>query len=180
MKQQPITSDLDRPWSTPMQALMVTSRDRDGRPNIVAVAWFMRASMEPPVFAVGLGKKSLSCANITASGEFVIAVPGQNLASELMYCGMHTGSEVDKFAACKLTALDGEHVRAPLIGECLHNLECRIVVAQDVGDHRVFCGEVVAAWSTELDGEPLLIVGERGGYQVVHEEAGFRLGGIRD
>ena len=179
MKQHPITTDLDRSWSTPCQTAMVTSRDTDGAANIIAVGWLMRAGMEPPIYAIGLGKKSQSCANITASDEFVLAIPGRDLGPALMYCGTHSGSEVDKFAACNLTALDGQQVRAPLIGECLHNLECRVVSAQDLGDHRVFCGEVVASWSGDQDGEPLLIVGEQGGYETIHEEAGFRLGVIR-
>ena len=179
MKQHAITSDLDHSWSTPCCAAMVSSRDESGQPNIISVAWFMRASLEPPIFAVALGKKSLSCESIIASGEFVLAIPGQSLAREFMYCGTHSGTEVDKFDTCGLTALDGQHVRAPLISECLSNLECRVIAEQDAGDHRVFCGQVLASWSAEQDGEPLLIVGERDGYHLVHEESGFRFGTVR-
>ena len=51
--------------------VLVTSVDGAGKANIIAVGWAMRANMSPPVFAIGLGKKSHSCASIAASGEFI-------------------------------------------------------------------------------------------------------------
>lgn len=172
--------DVDRSWNTPEKAVMVTSVDGDGKGNIIAVGWLMRASMDPPVYAIGLGKKSQSGRNIAASGEFVIAVPGTDLARELMYCGTHSGAEVDKFTEAGLTAAPGKVVKAPLIEECLVNAECRVIAVQEIGDHRVFFGEVQVAWKSEKEGKHLLIVGEENGYELVHEEAGFRLGTVKD
>ena len=157
----------------------MTSVDEAGKANIITVGWTMRASTEPPTFAIGLGMRSHSCANISRSGEFVIALPGADLAKEAMYCGTHSGTEVDKFAEAGLTALDAKCVRAPLIGECLANLECKVVASHDLSDHRVFFGEVQACWGADRDVKPLLSVGDDAGYEVIHEEGRFKLGKAR-
>ncbi|MFC1526259.1 flavin reductase family protein [Candidatus Latescibacterota bacterium] len=171
--------DGEKLWGPPERVVLVTSVDGEGKANIISVGWAMRANMAPPVFAIGLGKKSHSCASISASGEFVFCLPGTSLAQQVMYCGTHSGREVDKFAETGLTALPASRVKAPLIGECLASFECRVVASQDIGDHRVFFGEVLATWQGERREPHLLVVGEGAGYETVHEEGSFRLGAVR-
>ncbi|MEW6749587.1 MAG: flavin reductase family protein [Candidatus Latescibacterota bacterium] len=173
---------LDACWNAPEKAVLVTSVDAQGRANIIAVGWLMRANISPPVYAIGINDRSHSGRNIAATLDFVIGVPGAELARAVMFCGTHTGAEVDKFAACGLTSLPARTVRAPLIGECLANLECRVVGVQHLEDHRVFFGQVQACWvAAGREGRhDLLIVGQSGGWQVAYEEKGFRLGTVRD
>jgi len=178
MKEVPIETG-EKLWGPPERVVLVTSVDEAGKANIIAVGWAMRANMSPPVFAIGLGRKSQSCTNIAASGEFVFALPGTGLAREVMYCGTHSGREVDKFAETGLTALAASVVKAPLIDECLANFECRVTASQEIGDHRVFFGEVLAAWQGEAEEPHLLVVGTGSGYEQVHEEGAFRLGAVR-
>ena len=179
MKEVPF-AEVDRTWNTPEKAVLVSSVDESGRPNLIAVGWLMRAGMEPPIYAIGINQKSRSGENIAATGEFVIAVPGLDQARQLMYCGTHRGAEVDKFAATGLTALPARTVKAPLVAGCRANLECRVVAVQQLGDHRVFFGQVQACWASEEPGRPLLIVGPESGYLQVYEESGFRLGTVRE
>ena len=176
----PVNNQVDSAWDRPERVVLATSVDAEGSANIISIGWMMRANMEPPVFALGLGMKSHSCRNISASGEFVLAVPGLDLGREVIYCGTHSGATVDKFQETGLTPLPGKVVKAPLIGECLFNLECKVIAAQDIQDHRVFFGEVVAGWRAEHEGRNLLVIGEESGYELVHEEAGFRLGAVRE
>ena len=166
-------------WKPPERVALVTSVDEEGKPNIISVGWVMRANADPPMFAIGVGHKSKSCASISAGGEFVIGIPGVDLAREVIYCGTHSGSRVDKFAETGLTPVSGREVKAPLIGECLANMECRVAATQDLEECRIFFGEVLACWFSEEPGEPLLIIGEGSGYELVHEAVGFRLGRVR-
>ena len=174
-----LLSDVGDCWPRPERVVLVTSVDREGHPNIITVGWTMRASTNPPTFAIGLGMRSLSCSNISHSGEFVLALPGADLAKEAMYCGTRSGSEVDKFAETGLTPLGAKCVGAPLIGECLANLECKVIASQDLSDHRVFFGEVQACWRSDREDKPLLSVGDDAGYEVIHEEGRFKLGKAR-
>ena len=167
-------------FGAPERVVLVSSANGEGKANLIAVGWAMRANMDPPVVAIGLGRKSRSCANIEATGEFVFAVPGADLAADVLYCGTHTGREVDKFAETGLTASPASQVQAPLVTECLSNLECRVMATQDIGDHRVFFGEVLAVWATERDeSRPLIIVGDGSGYEVTHKDDVFCLGAVR-
>ena len=40
----------------PKQVLLLTSCDREGKPNILTVSWHMPVSLEPPQIAVSIGK----------------------------------------------------------------------------------------------------------------------------
>ena len=159
--------------------ILVTSVDDSGKPNMIAVGWTMRCNSDPPAFAICLGKKSHSCASVTGSCEFVIGIPGTGLAEQVMFCGTHSGRDVDKFAETGLTAGKGKVVTAPLIQECLANLECKVVATQDMGDHRVFFGEVKACWQSDRRERPLLTIGEEAGYELLYEREPFRLGAVK-
>jgi len=180
MKEMPVGDNIDSAWTGPERVVLATSVDRLGKSNIITIGWVMRTNMDPPVLAIGLSKGSYSCANISRTGEFVLAIPGLTLAEAVMYCGSHSGAEVDKFKEAGLTPTEARIVRPPLIEECLCNLECKVIATQEVHSHRVFFGEVVAHWSKENKERSLLIVGEESGYETVHEQASFRLGAVAD
>lgn len=170
---------VDGCWPRGERVVLVTSVDGAGKPNIIAVGWVMRCNAAPPAFAICLGRKSHSCGAIGESGEFVLAVPGATLAEQTMTCGTTSGRDVDKFAETGLTAVSGRIVKAPLIGECLANVECRVTATQEMGDHRVFFGEVVACWQSDRQERPLLTIGTESGYELLCERPPFRLGAVK-
>jgi len=43
-----------------------------------------------------------------------------------------------------LTPLPSTYVKAPIIDECPINIECRVISIQEIGDHDLFIGEVLA------------------------------------
>jgi flavin reductase (DIM6/NTAB) family NADH-FMN oxidoreductase RutF len=57
--------------------------------------------------------------------------------------GTCSGADTDKFARFNLTASPGKVVKAPLIKECLVNIECK--VADIVTKHNIVVLEAVAA-----------------------------------
>jgi flavin reductase (DIM6/NTAB) family NADH-FMN oxidoreductase RutF len=58
--------------------------------------------------------------------------------------GTCSGADTDKFAKFKLTPVKGKHVRAPMIKECLANIECNVV--DIVKKHNIVVLEGVAAY----------------------------------
>lgn len=81
-----------------------------------------------------------------ATRECVIAIPAVDLASKVVEIGNCSGHDVDKFNAFGLTPLPAKKVKAPLIAECLANLECRVVNTSLVNKYNFFILEVVKAW----------------------------------
>ena len=60
------------------------------------------------------------------------------------WCGVKSGRDVDKFAACGLTAAAASKVGAPLLAESPLNMECRVTQIIPLGSHDLFLAEVVA------------------------------------
>ena len=130
---------------SPRLVVLVTSVDREGRPNIIPLSWVMPTSFEPPLIAISVGIKRFSHNLIESSGEFVVNLPTRHLLNEVMFCGSHSGKSVNKFKETGLTPLKSEKVKPPRIKECVAHLECKLVNKLRTGDHTIFVGEVIAS-----------------------------------
>jgi flavin reductase (DIM6/NTAB) family NADH-FMN oxidoreductase RutF len=126
---------------------LVTCCDSDGDANIITVAWMMPASNKPPRLAISVAPPRYSFGLIQETGEFVINIVPYEMAEQALYCGRRSGRDVDKFEALGLTAQPAQHVRPPVIAECLAHLECRVMQDIEVGDHHLFIGEVLGAYA---------------------------------
>lgn len=73
----------------------------------------------------------------------MIAVPAVDLLDRVVGIGTCSGADTDKFAKFKLTAMPGKFVNAPLIEECLANIECKVVDL--ISKHSIVVLEAVAA-----------------------------------
>ena len=113
--------------------------------NVMTVAWQMPISFKPMLVAISIGHGRFSHKLILDSREFVINIPHYEMIKKVLCCGTHSGKDTDKFKVCKLTPLKAQKVDAPLIKECIGNIECRLYSHHEVGDHTIFVGEVVAA-----------------------------------
>jgi flavin reductase (DIM6/NTAB) family NADH-FMN oxidoreductase RutF len=60
--------------------------------------------------------------------------------------GNCSGKDIDKFKTFNLTSLPAKKVKAPLIAECLANIECRVVDDRMVEKYSLFVLEGVKAW----------------------------------
>lgn len=128
----------------PLPAVMVSAADREGRANIITVAWTGTICTNPPMVSISVRPERYSYEMIRDTKEFVINLTTEKLAFATDYCGVKSGREVDKFAEMKLTKEDADFVKAPLIGESPVNIECRVVKVEELGSHHMFLAEVLA------------------------------------
>ena len=128
----------------PGPVVLVTTHDgrKDGGNNIMTISWTMVMDFTP-VFAITTGEWNHSSAALKKHRECVIAIPTVDMLDTVVGIGTCTGAEVDKFARFKLTPVPGKFVRAPLIKECLANIECKVI--DFVGKHNIVVLEGVAA-----------------------------------
>ncbi len=117
-----------------------------GRTDIMAQSWHTMMEFEPPLVGCVISGRNFSFELLRASRECVINIPTADLAKKVVKAGNSSGSEVDKFAACGLTAVPAAVVKAPLIDECYASLECRIADGGWVNKYNFFVLEVVKAW----------------------------------
>jgi flavin reductase (DIM6/NTAB) family NADH-FMN oxidoreductase RutF len=132
----------------PMRHYLVTCGNAE-RANIIAVSFCMPVSKEPPMIACAIGQRMYSSELIQQTREFVVNVPAQELSRQIYYCGFRSGRDVDKFLETGLTALPARYVAAPIIGECVAHMECRVEQAVDSGDKILFIATVVDAYADE-------------------------------
>ena len=133
---------------------LVTCRDEEARPNIITLAWVGVANSDPPMISIAIRPQRHSYGVIKKTGEFTANLPSARILKETDFCGVVSGSKVDKFAAARLTPSPADKVKAPLIKECPVNLECRVQQVIPLGSHDLFLGEVVAAHvDTEIQDE---------------------------
>ena len=82
---------------------------------------------------------------IQESGQFAINLPTEALVRSVDWCGVKSGRDVDKFAACGLHAAPGTVLTdCPILEESPVNLECRVTQVIPLGSHDLFLAEVVA------------------------------------
>lgn len=143
----------------PRQTVLIVSISKEGKPNIMALNWSSPVSFDPPMLCIAIGKQRYSAELIKETGEFVVAIPSKQMEKEVLFCGTTSGRNIDKFKETKLTPLKAKNVQAPLIKECIANLECKVVEAVETGDHILFIAKILAAY--EREGEILMDLGGR-------------------
>jgi flavin reductase (DIM6/NTAB) family NADH-FMN oxidoreductase RutF len=142
-KRVEISEAIGRKYPEPV--VLVTTRSRAGKPNVMAVGWVSVASSEPLMFVLGIDDEAHTCRLIRRTRQFVVAFPGERQAKETLFVGTRHGYDVDKFAACALKAQRAAGVKAPLVADAVANFECRLVEITRPGDCPLIVGRVVAA-----------------------------------
>lgn len=128
----------------PLPVVMISVADKEGKSNIITVAWAGTVCTNPPMVSISVRPERYSYDILKETGEFVINLTTKDLAYATDYCGVKSGRDVDKFKEMNLTPIPGEKVKAPLIKESPVNLECRVTQVLPLGSHDMFLAEVVA------------------------------------
>jgi flavin reductase (DIM6/NTAB) family NADH-FMN oxidoreductase RutF len=126
----------------PGPVVLVTTFDGE-KHNVMTISWTMVLDFTP-LFAITTGAWNHSYAALRKSRECVIAIPTVDLIDEVVGVGTCSGASSDKFIKFGLTPVKARRVRAPLIKECLANIECR--VTDIVTRHNIVVLEGIAAY----------------------------------
>lgn len=128
----------------PLPAVMVSMADKNGKYNIITLAWVGTVCTNPPMVSISVRPERYSYPILKETGEFVINLTTKELAFATDYCGVRSGRDVDKFKEMNLTAIPGTEVKAPLIKESPVNIECRVREIKKLGSHDMFLADVLA------------------------------------
>ena len=117
-----------------------------GSANVMTMSWHMMVDFEPPLVACVVSENNYSFAALRATKQCVIAIPALKLASKVVRIGNCSGRNVQKFRKFGLRTLAAASVAAPLIADCLANLECKVIDTRFVRRFNLFMLEVTRAW----------------------------------
>jgi flavin reductase (DIM6/NTAB) family NADH-FMN oxidoreductase RutF len=128
----------------PVPVVMVTCADKQGKPNIITIAWTGTINSEPPMVSISIRPERYSHGIISERRQFVINLVTRPLVRAADFCGVKSGRSIDKFRATGLTAAPASLIEAPLIEESPVNIECEVVNILRLGSHDMFLARIVA------------------------------------
>ncbi|HBG21604.1 MAG TPA: flavin reductase family protein [Desulfobulbaceae bacterium] len=161
----------------PLPAVLVTTVDREGRPNVFTVSWTGVACSRPPMVTIAVRKERLSYENIQATGEFVINLTTRDMLKMTDFCGCRSGRKVDKIKHFGLELEPGAEVAVPSLKKSPVALECRVKSVTELGTHDLFLAEIVRnkVEQSLIDRDGKICLGESGLLAYCHGEY-FALG----
>ncbi|MCX7661060.1 MAG: flavin reductase family protein, partial [Candidatus Omnitrophica bacterium] len=129
--------------------ILVTSHYQ-GKSNIITLAWHMPISLKPPIIGIAVAKSHFSAELILKSKEFIVNIPDWSLLDKVIYCGKHSGKDIDKFKETGFTPQRAKKLSTvPKISECIGSIECCLREYKEIGDHFLFLGEALYAEAEE-------------------------------
>ena len=122
--------------------VLVTTYDGK-KNNVMTISWTMVLDFKP-TFAITTGEWNYSFSALRKTRECVISIPTVDMLNKVVGIGTCSGIDTDKFKKFTLTPVKGKEVKAPLIKECLANIECKVV--DIVKKHNIVVLDAVAAY----------------------------------
>jgi flavin reductase (DIM6/NTAB) family NADH-FMN oxidoreductase RutF len=129
----------------PGPVVLVTTA-RQEQANVMTMSWHTMLEFEPPLIGCVISNRDYTFSILKTTRECVIAIPTVQLAAIAVKAGNSSGRDTDKFKKFGLTKMPASTVKAPLIGECYANLECKVVDTTLVNKYNFFVLEVCKAW----------------------------------
>lgn len=135
----------------PLPTVLVVTGNMDNA-NIVTIAWITMMTGNPPALGISVGSKRLSHKLIKENGNFTVNIATAEKMKEADFCGIYSGSEIDKFSETGFTKLPSSEIDSPIIKECPINVECKLIETRMTGRTYNFIGEIL---ETHIDNDKL-------------------------
>jgi len=118
-----------------------------GKPNFETLGDVGIMGINPPIVYISSGKDHYTNQGIIEHGTFSINFPSTKMLSKVDYCGIVSGSDIDKSNLFEV--FYGELRTAPLIKECPVNIECQVIKEFSIQHRQIFVGEVAQTYVDE-------------------------------
>jgi flavin reductase (DIM6/NTAB) family NADH-FMN oxidoreductase RutF len=127
--------------------MILAGANVNGKPNYVLIGDTGLMGLNPPLVYISSHVNHYTNIGILQNETFSINLPDTSLLDKTDYCGLVSGSEVDK--AALFTTNYGELKTAPMIDECPVNLECAVIKEFCIEQRQIFVGKVAATYIGE-------------------------------
>lgn len=127
----------------PVPPALISCGDGE-KDNLITIAWTGIINSEPAQTYISVRPSRYSYELIKKSGEFVINMPSSHIVRSIDFCGVKSGRDLDKFAACKLTRQKASIVACPMVEESPVSIECRVTKIVPLGTHDMFIADILA------------------------------------
>ncbi|MCH4246858.1 MAG: flavin reductase family protein [Acinetobacter populi] len=105
--------------------ILLTTQDGE-KSNIMTLTWSMVLDF-PASFAISTGEWNYSYAALSKNRECTLAIPTVDLLDRVIGVGTCSGADTNKFEKFGFSKEPAKYIQAPLIKECVANIECKVV-----------------------------------------------------
>ena len=137
-----------QPLIYPMPAFLIGA-NVDDKPNFMVCAWAGIVNSDPPMISVSVRRQRHTQQGIRQNMALSVNVPSTDLLKETDYCGITSGSKINKIKDCQFKVFYGKLKNAPLLEQCPVNLECAVVHILDLGTHSLFVSKIEETYISE-------------------------------
>jgi len=125
--------------SSPQSVSLICVPRPDGATNLAPVAWWTYLESEPPMVGFSMAKQSYTAELVADVGKLALVLPAEEIADDVLKCGMATGRDVDKAAEYGIE-LAGDSVKYPVESKLV--FICNVSQNVPVGDCVFFVCDV--------------------------------------
>ena len=143
---------------SPYPYTLVVTLDKEGKPNVMGVAWWTFTCLHPPMVAIVVGHARYTHECLEGCKEFVLCFPSEEQAKGAWLCGTRSGRKADKFASAGLATSPSRVVSPPIIDGSTVAYECKIIGQMECGDHTLYSAEAVAIHGDPEKGKHLFSI----------------------
>jgi flavin reductase (DIM6/NTAB) family NADH-FMN oxidoreductase RutF len=127
------------------QVVLITSINREKVPSLAPQSWISIFASRPAIVGFGCNLSQPTAKNILATGEFVVNIPGAELAKKIWNVSEMETEENKQIEKVGLTPIKSVKLSTPRIAECKAHLECSLDWTKKYGDQVVIFGRVLLA-----------------------------------
>lgn len=151
-------------YTSPNPLTLVCTRKEDGKINVATVSWWTYLSYNPNMVAFAMSKMSYSGEIIRQNKEVVITIPGEELRTIALECGLTSGRNVNKVEKFNIELIDllNTNIKVPKHSSLV--VVCNLKEFIEVGDHFLYICNVKDVYVDENE-KPLFAWN---GYRDIH------------
>lgn len=129
----------------PVPAVMITSKNKEGKTNVFTVAWTGTICTRPPMLSISIRPERLSYEYIKETMEFTLNIPSIDLVEMVDFVGVRSGKAVDKISELNIPLKEGTNINTPYIESCPISIECKVKTILPLGSHDLFIADVLCS-----------------------------------
>jgi len=133
----------------PSKVVLAAVEKPGGGYNLITLEWFMRTSIQPPMFAISIGHTRYSHECLQEIRYFNLVFPSVEMKPLCTLAGSTTGREIDKMEQGQVKFNWGKLRKLPVPKDAVAVFECEVTSQVKSGDHTIFVGEVRYSWANK-------------------------------
>lgn len=130
----------------PQKVAVVFVQSAPEKYNAITVEWFMRTSIEPPMFAISIGHTRYSYQCLQEFRNFNLCFPAKEQRDLVIMAGTKSGRDIDKMATIAGKWFKGRYAGLPILKEAVASFECEVITQVQSGDHTIYVGKLKYSW----------------------------------